>query len=181
MDAQKKRLLIIVLFGVAAVGAVLLFTDPAMSPLVSTQAPPVVSVAPVASVATPAAPAAPAAPPNVAINSKTPILPDGAQVAGQIVRDIFAPPVEYARLLPQEPNPGANATNGARNLASGPTPVLTGIIVGDSTRVAILRQGTISRSHRVGESAGAYRIASISADSVTLSGSAGTIVLKMGQ
>lgn len=178
MDAQKKRLLIIVLFGVAAVGAVLLFTDPAMSPLVSTQAPPAVSVAPVASVATPAAPAAP---PNVAINSKTPILPDGAQVAGQIVRDIFAPPVEYARLLPQEPNPGANATNGARNLASGPTPVLTGIIVGDSTRVAILRQGTISRSHRVGESAGAYRIASISADSVTLSGSAGTIVLKMGQ
>jgi len=102
-------------------------------------------------------------------------------VAGQIVRDIFAPPVEYARLLPQEPKPGVNATNGARNLASGLTPVLTGIIVGDSTRVAILRQGTISRSHRVGESTGAYRVASISADSVTLSGSAGTIVLKMGQ
>jgi len=178
MDAQKKRLLIIVLFGVAAVGAVLLFTDPAMSPLVSTQAPPAVSVAPVASVATPANPAAP---PNVAINNKTPILPEGAQVAGQIVRDIFAPPVEYARLLPQEPKPGVNATNGARNLASGLTPVLTGIIVGDSTRVAILRQGTISRSHRVGESTGAYRVASISADSVTLSGSAGTIVLKMGQ
>ena len=181
MDAQKKRLLIIVLFGVAAVGAVLLFTDPAMSPLVSTQAPPVVSVAPVASVASVATPANPAAPPNVAINNKTPILPEGAQVAGQIVRDIFAPPVEYARLLPQEPKPGVNATNGARNLASGPTPVLTGIIVGDSTRVAILRQGTISRSHRVGESTGAYRVASISADSVTLSGAAGTIVLKMGQ
>ena len=178
MEAQKKRLLIIVLFGVAAVGAVLLFTDPAMSPLVATQTLPAVPVAPVASVATPANPAAP---PNVAINNKTPILPEGAQVAGQIVRDIFAPPPEYARLLPQEPKAGVNATNGARNLASGLTPVLTGIIVGDSTRVAILRQGTISRSHRVGESAGAYRIASISADSVTLSGSAGTIVLKMGQ
>ena len=60
-------------------------------------------------------------------------------------------------------------------------PVLTGIIIGDSTRVAILRQGTISRSHRVGESAGAYRIASIGTDSVTLTGPIGTVVLKMGQ
>ena len=179
MEAQKKRLLIIVLFGVAAVGAVLLFTDPAMSPLATTQTLPAVPVAPVVPAA--ASVAAPATPPKAAINNKTPILPEGAQVAGQIVRDIFAPPVEYARLLPQEPKPGVNATNGARNLASGLTPVLTGIIVGDSTRVAILRQGTISRSHRVGESAGAYRVASISADSVTLSGSAGTIVLKMGQ
>ena len=182
MDAQKKRLLIIVLFGVAAVGAVLLFTDPAMSPWVATQTLPAVPVVPVAPVVPAAASvAAPATPPTATINTKTPILPEGAQVAGQIVRDIFAPPPEYARLLPQEPKAGVSATNGARNLTSGPTPVLTGIIMGDSTRVAILRQGTISRSHRVGESAGAYRVASISADSVTLSGSAGTIVLKMGQ
>jgi hypothetical protein len=112
-------------------------------------------------------------------NNKKPILPEGAQVAGQAVRDIFAPPAEYARMLPQEPR--ATVTNGSRNFSTGPTPLLTGIIVGDSSRVAILRQGTISRSHRVGEMAGEYRVAAINANSVTLAGPTGTVVLKMGQ
>ena len=164
MDAQKKRLLIIVLFGVALVGAVFLFTDPAISP-------PAAELQP--------APAASLPAPNTAINNKTPVLPQGAQVAGQAVRDIFAPPAEYARLAPQEPR--AANTNGSRNLPVGPTPVLTGIIVGESSRVAILRQGAISRSHRVGEMAGEYRVAAISANTVTLAGPGGTVVLKMGQ
>ena len=164
MDAQKKRLLIIVLFGVAAVGAVFLFTDQAVSPPVADPPP---------------APAASLPAPNTAINNKTPVLPQGAQVAGQPVRDIFAPPAEYARMMPQEPKPGV--ANGGRNLSAGPTPVLTGIIAGDSSRVAILRQGTISRSHRVGEMAGEYRVAAISENSVTLAGPGGTVVLKMGQ
>ena len=164
MDAQKKRLLIIVLFGVAAVGAVFLFTDLAISPPAPVAAPP-------PAVALPA--------PGAAINNKTPVLPEGAQVAGQAVRDIFAPPAEYTRLLPQEPRAGV--TNASRNLSVGPAPVLTGIIMGDSTRVAILRQGTVSRSHRVGEMAGEYRVAAISANSVTLAGPGGTVVLKMGQ
>ena len=166
MDAQKKRLLIIVLFGVALVGAVFLFTDPAMSPPAPAAGPP-----PATTAALPA--------PNTAINNKTPVLPQGAQVAGQAVRDIFAPPAEYARLVPQEPR--AANTNGSRNLPVGPTPVLTGIIVGESSRVAILRQGAISRSHRVGEMAGEYRVAAISANTVTLAGPGGTVVLKMGQ
>ncbi len=164
MDAQKKRLLIIVLFGVALVGAVFLFTDPAISP-------PAAELPPAPTVALPA--------PNTAINNKTPVLPQGSQVAGQAVRDIFAPPAEYARLVPQEPR--AANTNGSRNLPVGPTPVLTGIIVGESSRVAILRQGAISRSHRVGEMAGEYRVAAISANTVTLAGPGGTVVLKMGQ
>ena len=166
MDAQKKRLLIIVLFGVAAVGAVFLFTDLAISPPA-----PVAAPSPAPAVALPA--------PGAAINNKTPVLPEGAQVAGQAVRDIFAPPAEYTRLLPQEPRAGV--TNASRNLSVGPAPVLTGIIMGDSTRVAILRQGTVSRSHRVGEMAGEYRVAAISANSVTLAGPGGTVVLKMGQ
>ena len=164
MDAQKKRLLIIVLFGVALVGAVFLFTDPAISP-------PAAELPAAPTVALPAA--------NTAINNTTPVLPQGAQVAGQAVRDIFAPPAEYARLVPQEPR--AANTNGSRNLPVGPTPVLTGIIVGESSRVAILRQGAISRSHRVGEMAGEYRVAAISANTVTLAGPGGTVVLKMGQ
>jgi len=169
MDAQKKRLLIITLFGMAAIGAVFLLTDPAMSPSPASPGP-TVSVAPAPPVVAPGSP----------INNKTPVMPEGAQLAGQPIRDIFAPPVEYARMLPQEPRAGG-AGGDRVSPVIGPMPVLTGIIIGDSTRVAILRQGTISRSHRVGESAGAYRIASIGADSVTLTGPTGTIVLKMGQ
>ncbi len=166
MDAPKKRLLIIVLFGLALVGAVFLFTDPAISPSA-----PAAALLP--------APTAIPIVPGTAINNKTPVLPEGAQVAGQAVRDIFAPPTDYARTLPQENIAGA--TNGSRSLSVGPTPVLTGIIEGDSTRVAILRQGTVSRSHRVGELAGEYRVAAISANTVTLAGPGGTVVLKMGQ
>ena len=175
MDAQKKRLLIIVLFGLAAIGAVFLLTDPAMSPLVSSVATPS-SPGPTVAVS----PAPPVVAPGSPINNKTPVMPEGAQLAGLPARDIFAPPAEYARMLPQEPRAGGAGGNRVSQ-AAGPMPVLTGIIIGDSTRVAILRQGTISRSHRVGESAGAYRIASIGADSVTLAGPTGTVVLKMGQ
>ena len=171
MDAQKKRLLIIVLFGLAAIGAVFLLTDPAMSPLVTPASP-----GPSAAVS----PAPPVVAPGSPINNKTPVMPEGAQLAGLPARDIFAPPAEYARMLPQEPRAGAAGGNRVSQ-AAGPMPVLTGIIIGDSTRVAILRQGTISRSHRVGESAGAYRIASIGTDSVTLTGPIGTVELKMGQ
>ncbi len=167
MDAQKKRLLIIVLFGLVAIGAVILLTDPAMSPFV-------------ASVSAPVSPPPPVVAPGSPINNKTPVMPEGAQLAGQAVRDIFAPPVEYTRTLPQESRTGG-AGGGSVSQSLGPMPALTGIIIGDSTRVAILRQGAISRSHRVGEMAGAYRIASIGADSVTLTGPTGTIVLKMGQ
>ena len=66
--------------------------------------------------------------------------------------------------------------------AGGPAPVLTGVIEGSAgRRVAILRQGNISRSYRVGESAGAYRVAAIGPRSVTLEGPGGTRVLTMGQ
>lgn len=164
MDDQKKRLLIIVLFGLAAIGAVFLFTQPPVPPAVvlPTVAPPVPQ------------PASPAT-----SDANKPILPKGASVAGQVVRDIFSPPAEYARLLPQEPRPGS--PGGGPAISAGPTPVLTGILSGDGTRVAILRQGAVSRSYRVGESAGAYRIASIGADVVTLAGPSGTVVLMMGQ
>ena len=169
MDAQKKRLLIIVLFGMAAIGAVFLLTDPAMSPSPASPGPTVAI-----------APAPPLVAPGSPINNKTPVMPEGAQLAGQPIRDIFAPPAEYARMLPKEPRPSGAAGNQISQ-AGGLTPVLTGIIIGDSTQVAILRQGSISRSHRVGESAGAYRIAAIGTDSVTLAGPTGTVVLKIGQ
>ena len=168
MDAQKKRLLIITLFGLAAIGAVFLLTDPAMSPSPASPGP-TVAVAPAPPVVAPGSP----------INNKTPVMPEGAQLAGQPVRDIFAPPVEYARTLLSAMKP--ELTNGARTLSTGPTPVLTGVIAGDHSKVAILRQGAISRSYRVGESAGPYRVSAISGNTVVLSGPSGNIVLKMGQ
>lgn len=198
MDVRKKRILIIVLFGVAAVGATLLLTDPAVSPFFAAGPPVAVAPATLPSPVVPAFPAAPAAPAtaalpasptplappaNIPVNGKTPVLPQGAMVAGQVLRDIFSPPAELSRLLPQQtrtvaPGSGPNGSVGA---AAGAAPVLTGIISGASTRVAILRQGAISRSYRAGESAGAYRVSSIGPDSVKLVGPAGTIVLKMGQ
>ena len=162
MDEQKKRLLMIVLFGLVLIGAALLLTDPARSPS-QTAAPPSAPAITVPS-----------------SNGKTPRMPEGAPVAGLPARDIFAPPPEYARFVPQESK--TDGPGGGRSaMANGPIPVLTGVISGDSTRVAILRQGAISRSHRVGETAGAYRVAAIGPDSVTLAGPTGTIVLKIGQ
>ena len=167
MDEQKKRLLMIGLLGLVSIGAVFLLTDPAMSPQQPAANPPATSSAPPAITAT-------------TPNGKAPRMPEGAQVAGLPARDIFAPPPEYGRFAPQDPK--NDATGGGRtSLATGPIPVLTGIISGDSTRVAILRQGAISRSHRVGETAGAYRVAAIGPDSVTLTGHTGTVVLKIGQ
>lgn len=190
MDVRKKRILIIVLFGVAAVGATLLLTDPAVSPFFAASLPVAVAPATLPAPANPANPATPTttapaitAPANTPINGKTPVLPQGGAVAGQVRRDIFSPPAEYARLLPQPPSPAAPGSGPARftNAAAGAIPVLTGIISGDSTRVAILRQGAISRSYRSGESAGAYRVSWIGPESVSLAGPSGTLVLKMGQ
>lgn len=175
MDDKKKRLLIIVLFGLAAIGAVLLFSQPAVPPPGSVTTNPGLP----AGIAEPKKEPAIQSIGKAKLDSGKPILPLGANVAGQVIRDIFAPPAEYARLIPQEPRPGS--LGGGPAISGGPAPVLTGIIMGNGNRVAILRQGAISRSYRVGETAGAYRISSISADSVSLVGPTGTIVLKMGQ
>ena len=107
-------------------------------------------------------------------------MPEGSGVPGQVMRDLFAPPSGYAALLAQ-PVADPSARNGGKPSSTGPLPVLTGVIQGDGTRVAILRQGTISRSYRVGQEAGAYTVASIGGNSVTLTGPSGTTVLTIGQ
>ncbi|MHC1759586.1 MAG: hypothetical protein AB9917_08765 [Negativicutes bacterium] len=160
MDDKKKRLLILVLFGVAAVAALLLWMP---EPRVTAPAvvPPML------------------ASPATGAKASAPTLPQGADTAGLVIRDIFSPPAEFS---PQVTIPAF--TGPLRNGGSfdaGMTPVLTGVIEGSDRRVAILRQGAVSRSYRIGESAGAYRITAISARSVTLSGPGGTTVLTMGQ
>jgi len=160
MDDKRKRLLVSVLFGVATIAATLFWTES-----YSTVPMPPTTVVPTVSQKT-------------AITAQTPTMPKGAESVGLMVRDIFSPPVEYSALLPS-PSNGASRSGGQAVLA-GPAPVLTGVIAGEDSRVAILRQGTISRSYRVGESAGAYRIDSIGDRSVTLASPGGTTIVTMG-
>lgn len=169
MDNKQKWWLVIRLLGVAVLLATLLLNGPNV-PAPAVLPPPPPPEAPAASVAT-----APA-------KSSTPLLPNGAAKAALPTRDIFSPPAEFAALLPPTGD-GAPRNGGIGPVtAGGPPPVLTGVIEGSAgRRVAILRQGNISRSYRVGESAGAYRVASIGARSVTLEGPGGTRVLTMGQ
>ena len=169
MENKQKWWLVIGLLGVAVLLATLLFSGPNV-PTPAVLPPP----QPTASSAAPGA-TAPA-------KSSTPVLPNGAAKAALPTRDIFAPPAEFAALLPPTGN-GAPRNGGVGPVtAGGPAPVLTGVIEGSAgRRVAILRQGNISRSYRVGESAGAYRITAIGVRSVTLQGPGGTRVLTMGQ
>ena len=163
MDNKQKWWLVVGLLGVAVLLATLLFSGP------NVPAPAVLPPQP------PASPAAPA-------KASTPVLPNGAAKAALPTRDIFAPPAEFAALLPPTGNGASRNGGGGSVTAGGPTPVLTGVIEGSAgRRVAILRQGNISRSYRVGESAGAYRITAIGVRSVTLQGPGGTRVLTMGQ
>ena len=166
MDDKKKRLLVIVLFGVAAIAAVFLFTQP------DAQAP---------QPAPPSAALPSPIPPNTVVNSAPPTQPKGTNGGSLAMRDIFSPPAEYAALLPSPTRNASHGGSGGQTFSAGPVPVLTGVIAGEGTRVAILRQGAISRSYRVGASAGAYSVAAIGARSVTLNGPRGRVVLTIGQ
>ncbi len=173
MKDSKKRLFLIVLVGVAAIAAALLLYEPSTPTPVAAPDPVV-----------PAAATPVGKPGTSVINTSTPMMPQGTSTVGQVTRDIFSPPAEYAALLAvssSNPPNGASPTKGGQAFSAGPLPKLTGVIVGEGSRVAILRQGTISRSYRVGESAGSYRVASIGGNSVTLEGPSGTKVLTMGQ
>ena len=173
MKDSKKRMFLIVLVGVAAIAAALLLYEPSVPTPATMPAP-----------ALPAATALPVGKPGTSVNTSTPVMPQGTSTVGQATRDIFSPPAEYAALLAvstNKPPNGASPAGGGPAFGAGPLPKLTGVIVGEGSRVAILRQGTISRSYRIGESAGSYRVASIGGNSVTLEGPAGTKVLTMGQ
>jgi hypothetical protein len=174
MKNNKKRMAIITLLGVAAIAAILFLSN---SNEFSPPAPPALVPVPqaVSGSATPAAVA------NATISATTPILPKGAELAGQVMRDIFSPQVEYAALSPSPGGADPVHGNAAKTVSTAQIPVLTGLIEGDGSRVVILRQGTLSRSYRVGQAAGAYTVDAIDANSVTLTGPAGTTVLTMGQ
>lgn len=193
MDDKKKRLLILALFAVVAIAVTLILTEtqePAQQPVLPASTGLQSSFQPNA--------------PNAASKSAVPALPIGASSTGQTMRDIFSPPAEYAALLAASnrgvspggtvqpgggtPGGGTPAGGGAsaggggqQTFSAGAAPVLTGVIAGQDSRVVILRQGTISRSYRVGETAGSYRVAAIGNNTATLEGPTGTIVLTMGK
>ena len=164
MDDKTKRYILIGLLAVALSLATLLLFG--LQPPIPAALPPV-GPAPQVAVPTAQTPAA--------------ALPNGAAKAALPTRDIFSPPAEFATPLPSAGN-GAGHGGAGLVAPTGPVPVLTGVIEGSGgRRVAILRQGNISRSYRAGESVGAYRITAIGPRSVTLAGPGGTQVLTMGQ
>lgn len=165
MNDKRKRYILIGLLAVALSLATLLLFG--LEPHMPVALPPPVGPAP--------------QPPTAAAKPSAPVLPNGAAKAAAPTRDIFSPPAEFAALLP--PTGNATVRGGTGPVAPmGPAPLLTGVIEGSAgRRVAILRQGNISRSYRVGEAAGAYRITAIGPRSVTLAGPGGTRVLTMGQ
>lgn len=168
MDDKKKRLLVIVLFGVVAIAVILLMTESTVP------APPPVAKAPAAGAPNVLAPVATS-------TSASPTLPKGSTAAAQPMRDIFSPPAGYQAAATSTGSNGSRGGTGQAFAAAGSAPVLTGVIAGDERRVAILRQGAISRSYQVGESAGSYKVVSIGNRSVTLEGPNGTLNLTMGK
>jgi len=176
MDDKKKRLLILALFAVVAIAVTLILTE--------TQEPAQQSVLPASTgLQSSFQPNSS----NAAGKSAAPVLPIGASSTGRTMRDIFSPPAEYAALLAASnrgvsPEGAVQPGSGTQEpFSAGPAPVLAGVIAGQDTRVVILRQGAISRSYRVGETAGSYRVAAIGNNTATLEGPTGTIVLTMGK
>lgn len=171
MNMRTRRLIGIVVIGCVAIGAVAFFAYPEFFALPQAGQPlSAVVHAPKSSAE------------SAAKGNESPRMPDGSVVSGQVMRDLFAPPTGYAALLAAQPKgSGQQASNGGRAFSHGPIPVLTGVIQGDGVRVAILRQGAISRSYRVGQASGEYRVVEIGENSVTLAGPSGTTVLTMGK
>jgi hypothetical protein len=154
--------------------------QPPRSVVVPTPAPtpsPIPQAQPSASIAKQpgSTPNANAAKPPAAVNK--PVMPIGANVAGQTMRDVFAPPQEAVAAASSSAQSGPGGTGPGQ----GGVPTLTGVIQGGGSRVVILRFGAISRSYREGDMAGAFKVDSIGAYSVTLSGPNGNVVLSMGQ
>jgi hypothetical protein len=174
MKQSTKRLLGIVTIGCMAIGAAVFFIYPEFFALPQAGQP----LEPVGPAPQSAAAGASAAPEK----ANTPRMPNGPAVTGQVMRDLFAPPAGYAALLAAPAKGSETQPAGSdKNFSRGSLPALTGVIQGDGARVAILRQGAISRSYRVGQTAGEYRVAAIGPSSVTLSGPSGTTVLTMGK
>lgn len=119
-----------------------------------------------------------------------PQLPQGAQ-SGQVVRDPFAVPAEFAPAKPVALNTGLDAVRtGSSNLPinagmpqsqSQPQspPILTGIVGGEGRWAAILKYGGSSRSYQLRDSVGPYQVVAITANSATISGPGGSVVLKV--
>lgn len=171
MEKRKKRLAGIVVVGCVAVGAAALYTNTSFFALPQSGEP----LAPMIPIAKPAATEAakPAAPAQMPTESPAP---------NSVMRDLFAPPAGYMAILDSQPKaPAAHSSGSERAFAGASLPVLTGVIQGNGARVAILRQGTLSRSYRVGQAAGAYRVIAIGAKSVTLEGPGGTTEIMMGK
>mgnify|MGYP003586244361 CR=1 FL=1 len=116
-------------------------------------------------------------------------LPQGVPT-GQVVRDPFAVPAEFApaKLLvnpngtgmaPFPTGSGIPAPVSGGGAGASSLPVLTGIVGGEGRWAAIIQSGGTSRSYQQGDTVGSYQVVAITATSATISGPGGSAVLKV--
>lgn len=101
---------------------------------------------------------------------------------GRVLRDPFALPNQFA---PVQPTADQALPTAARSVPAGKAaavkPVLVGVVGAGEKWAAIIRLGDESRSYQLHEYAGSYQVVAITADSATVAGPAGVVVLKVGR
>ena len=124
-----------------------------------------------------------------------PVMPKGHGL-NQTMRDPFAVPPDLAgytavnAVLPQTATKSNSSNNPVTSNSIKPSgqasptiqkPILTGVVMGDGDKVAIIGLNGENRWYRVGSMIGAYKLLSIHSDSVTLWGPQGKLVLEVGR
>lgn len=125
---------------------------------------------------------------NTTVTSNRPIMPNGD--LNTITRDPFSLPPDMSNSnvgkdLPQAPNrspsmsPNSIPGKMAEPRSNHENYRLTGIAGTDSTRVAVISSGNVSKAYQINEKIGSYKISTISEDSVTLTGPSGQRTLRL--
>lgn len=115
-----------------------------------------------------------------------PVMPRGFRREA-VLKDPFAVPAAYQKSTLPVRNAAGQPVNTARQPAAGPQtpetvpPVLTGVVSGNSKRLAILEYQSASRAYQAGEQVGPFLLAAVSDHSVILTGPDGNLTLTLGR
>lgn len=121
-----------------------------------------------------------------AVQASAPYMPQGYR-ADTIVRDPFSPP-QVGRTNADRDKPAIAATARLpQNKSTSPSsrllqkPILTGIIVGEASRVAIMEYNGQSGMYRLNDTLGPYQLLALSENSVVLNSPDGQLTLALGR
>nr|WP_092074287.1 hypothetical protein [Dendrosporobacter quercicolus]NSL49191.1 hypothetical protein [Dendrosporobacter quercicolus DSM 1736]SDM87115.1 hypothetical protein SAMN04488502_10866 [Dendrosporobacter quercicolus] len=107
-----------------------------------------------------------------------PVMPRGFRREA-VLKDPFAVPAAYQR--PTLPVNTARQPAAGLQTAETVPPVLTGVVSGNSKRLAILEYQSASRAYQAGEQVGPFLLAAVSDHSVILTGPDGNLTLTLGR